>query len=295
MSGPAGSGQPQNPALSRLNLARNNASNHSGGFASLVNNLVQHHKGDQSGEHLPDDVKPSKGLPSTGLKRNTKEWKEEHGDCDGCTRYPNGHDRRRGSRSSSVSSSSSIPSDVGPNETPEREEDQEGALGWGKGRHERRILDNGEGRMTDSPMQDEPDSIQENGGQPQNKNTPPKERSESDSLVQGGRDDAGAAKRDGGHGLKEDLADHREKKLEQGREEKEGGANRLTYGDDPEQRIISRDDERLRKLTDEAGRYPDGLKGVKGEEPPGPRLDIVLDPRISHMHVSCSTVSTSHS
>ena len=285
MTGPAGSGHPQSPAVSRLNLARNNASNHSGGFASLVNNLVQHKKdGEGSGEHLPDDVKPSKGLPSTGLKRNTKEWKEEHGDCDGCTDYPNGHDRRK-HRSGSVSSSSSIPSDVGPDETPEREEDQEGALGRGKGRHEQRILQNGGAGVMDSPTQEEPEDMQENT-EGQDKNTPPKERSESHSLVQGGTDSDGAATRDGGHGLEEDLASHREKKVQQGHEENEGGANRLTYGDDPDQKIISRDDERQRKLTDEAGRYPDGLKGVKGEEPPGPRLDIVLDPRISHMHVS---------
>ena len=47
-----------------------------------------------------------------------------------------------------------------------------------------------------------------------------------------------------------------------------------------------RDGERERKLTDEAGRRPAGLPAVKKEEMPGPRNEIVLDPRISAMHVS---------
>jgi hypothetical protein len=50
--------------------------------------------------------------------------------------------------------------------------------------------------------------------------------------------------------------------------------------------MLRHDDERMRRLTDEAGKYPDTLKGVKPEVPPGPQNEIVLDPRISHMHVS---------
>jgi hypothetical protein len=58
---------------------------------------------------------------------------------------------------------------------------------------------------------------------------------------------------------------------------KEGGAERSD----------THDSERNRKMTDEMGRYPAMLKGVKEEEVPGNRNDIVLDPRVTHMHVSC--------
>lgn len=263
---------------SRLNLHHHH-SNSSAGFVGLVGNIVKHRKASED-DHTPDGVKPSKRLPATGLKRNTDEYKQEHKDCDGCVDDERPKARRG---ESGYSSSSSIPSDAVSDATPEREEDQEGALGRGKGRHERKILDNGRGRVYDSPTEDLSSYL----GHKQN--VPPRDKGEEDSLVpdQESTHDQpdGPAARSAGKDIQDGVARHREKLEENGVSPEEGGSNRLTWADDSDQKIISRNEEFNRKLTDEVGRYPEGLQAVKDEEPPGPRLDIVLDPRISHLHV----------
>lgn len=275
MSGPAGSGAAAahhgTPLTSRLNLLHQDSSRStsSAGFGGLVHKLQQKKHSGESQDPTPDGVRPSKKLPSTGLKRNTQEWKEQHGEGDA----DDGLRRHR----SRASSSSSIPSDARSDATPEREEDQEGPLGNGPGRHERRILDNGKGRVFDSPTE-EKSSIADD------QNSPPMDRDEDRSLVPGSanHEDGERAARGGGH---RDAGEGAKETIDE-RDKHEGGSNRLTYGDDPEQKVISRDQEPYKRLTDEVGGYPMGLKGVKGEEPPGPRTEIVLDPRITHIHVS---------
>lgn len=248
--------------------------------------MVKNKKASQKDDAGPDDVKPSKGLPATGLKRNTNEWKEKHGDGAGPT---NGI-----KRSDSVSSSSSIPSDVNDDQSSIGEEDQEGALGRGKGRHEDKIWYEGDGqRITDSPSNEEAPNLERDapngdGQDDATKKPPPAERNDDESLVpkEAGSSNKDGAVRDGGHGLRKDMDNLDRRREENGDGQLQGAARKSTYDDDPEQKVIGRNDARMRKLTSETGRYPDGLKAVKGEEPPGPRLDIVLDPRVSHLHVS---------
>lgn len=283
MSGPAGKSG-NTPLASRINLARNSSSRASAGFSNLVHNLRQKHQDGEGRVDLPEDVKPSKGLPSTGLKKNTKEWKEKHGEEEEPGNDVDG-ERRRHSR---ASSSSSIPSDARSDAEAEREEDQEGALGDGPGRHERRIFENGEdgsGRYMESPTGEEPPAdVNGNGlqdvGEKQQRATPPKEKTEEKSMIGGSANHVLGMKGAHAHRGGSKLPEHGttpEKEADDGKE--------LTYGSDPDQKVIHRGEDPYRRLTDEVGRYPAGLKGVKGEEPPGPRNEIVLDPRISHIHV----------
>jgi len=270
MSAPAGDNGPS--AQSGLNHSNMSSS---GGFAGLVHKMVKNKP--QSNDDSTESVRPSKGLPSTGLKRNTKEWQDEHGKKS---------DRNGKQRSDSVSSSSSIPSDVNDDRSSIGESDQEGALGRGKGKHEKQLWYDDDGReIAQSPTNE--DGPNGHDGDDAPKRPPPANRDDEDSLLPGaGSSNKRGAVRDGGHGLKEDLDDLDEQKKANGQGKLQGAAGRSTHDDDPEQKVISRQDERMRKFTDESGRYPDGLKAVKGEEPPGPRLDIVLDPRISHINVS---------
>nr|XP_019012545.1 phospholipase D [Kwoniella pini CBS 10737]OCF51326.1 phospholipase D [Kwoniella pini CBS 10737] len=251
MSGPAGAGQ-----------ANSN-------FAGLVTNLVKKKKtedasvdGDSS---QVQDTKPSKGLPSTGLKKNTKEWKEINGNGNDHEEEDNLDQskfrKRRDSASSSVSSSSSIPDNAnGEDETRTQEEqinDQEGPEGEGPGKHEK-SLSNGDGpkyhneenhNITESPTEEEPPtqfSRSSTGDEPVPK--------------QNGHDHGNGEK-------KSDLTIHKD-----------------SHDIDPEERTDRRDSEREKKKTDELGRRPDAMTGVKDEEGPSSRNEIVLDPRISHMH-----------
>jgi phospholipase D1/2 len=70
--------------------------------------------------------------------------------------------------------------------------------------------------------------------------------------------------------------------------EAEDEAQKGKYKEGGAERSDTHDSERNRKYTDEVGRYPAMLKGVKEEEAPGNRNDIILDPRVTHMHVSVS-------
>ncbi|WRT67553.1 uncharacterized protein IL334_004525 [Kwoniella shivajii] len=212
MSGPAGSG-----------------ANKTGNFSGIVSNLVKKKKteDDRDSALSIDGTTPSKGLPSTGLKRNTKEWKEAQ------------HSRKNRS-DSSASSSSSIPDDATGNEDGRTEEErikgQEGPEGKGPGNHER-FISNGHA-ITDSPE-----------SSPTTENPP------------------SVSQQNGAHKKVDSLTINRDK-----------------YDIDPEEKAERRDSEKARKRTDELGRRPDAMDAVKEEEGPGPRNEIVLDPRISHMH-----------
>lgn len=207
-----------------------------------------------SQDHLVG-ITPSKKLPSTGLKRNTEEWKEAHPD-EGKTR-------------SRASSSSSIPSLARGGEddrtAEEKANGQEGPRGRGPGQHEKEVKVNGDQRdgeggrdIVDSPSSEySHNGLQfpspPNGAPPTGTNMRSAEApvgSEARAVVEGG---------------------------EGGPKKPEKKASETYEG---------RDSERERKLTDEAGRRPGGMPAVKREEAPGPRNEIVLDPRISHMHVS---------
>nr|XP_019045930.1 phospholipase D [Kwoniella bestiolae CBS 10118]OCF24860.1 phospholipase D [Kwoniella bestiolae CBS 10118] len=234
MSGPAGSGH--------------HANNSNANFTGLVSNLIKKKQSeDEHGQPDLDGKAPSKGLPSTGLKRNTKEWKEANED-------DNDHD--------SVSSSSSIPDnatgeDDGRSQI-EQERDQEGAEGKGPGRHEGYIPndDRGHHKITESP---ESSPIDENPSKP---------------FPQSPSNDIPYS-RQNGH-------DHHE---ENGTTHHTLTIHKDSHDVDPEERADRRDSDRERKMTDELGRRPDALAGVKDEEGPSSRNEIVLDPRISYMHV----------
>jgi hypothetical protein len=239
-------------------------------FANLAHKALGKKKSEGSSTFLPeDDDKPSKGLPHTGLKKNTQEYQDQQAE-----RAKKGKGKGKGlERRESYSSSSSIPSNATGSDDDEDEEEriagQEGALGRGKGRHEREIHEDGRqgyengGDMVESPTEEE--------HQPNGSSTP-------DGKSQ-------APKANG-------YASKHERRLENGDREEDEHHNDGEDGFDPEERMIRRNSRRNNKLRDESGHFPDGLPGVKPEEPPGPRNEIVLDPRISHMHVSGATAST---
>lgn len=266
-------------------------------FVGIVHALKKNEHSNQSRTQVPDDQAPSRHLPDTGLKRNTQEWKDAEADKKekGKERRKNGKGKER-SRSGSISSSSSIPSDARSSSGEEEEETlndrrkgQEGALGRGPGRHERTIpvpkrdkdgddeggsgqyLDNG-GPMHDSPQDEESSMSFPNGG---GKTANGDDKRLHHTRVEGQLNKTGPEGMKDGRPDSGRLQKHRQKG-------KEGGKGEESDGFDPEERV----DEKKRLMTDEKGNTPDPLMGVKKEEPPGPRNQIVLDPRISHMHVS---------
>ncbi|WWC88903.1 uncharacterized protein L201_003818 [Kwoniella dendrophila CBS 6074] len=254
MSGPAGTG-----------LA-NNGSNSN--FTGLVSNLVKKKHSEGEGNNGPDldDQKPSKGLPSTALKRNTKEWKEANGDQDDEDPKEKIRKNRSGSQSS-VSSSSSIPDNATGEEDPrteeEQERDQEGAEGRGPGGHEKRIPNgdrenhqvNGYGNHSHQITESPESSPTEEKPHPDNSDSSPLENIDFS--------------RQNGHEKPKDipLTIHKDSR-----------------DIDPEERIDKRNSKSEKKKTDELGRRPDAMAGVKEEEVPSSRNEIVLDPRIPYMH-----------
>nr|XP_018262600.1 phospholipase D [Kwoniella dejecticola CBS 10117]OBR84758.1 phospholipase D [Kwoniella dejecticola CBS 10117] len=259
MSGPAGAGH---------------ANGSTANFAGLVSNLVKQKKkedketGKSNGENGAglEDTGPSKGLPATGLKKNTKEWQEANGNSN--SNSNNDHDD---DDASSVSSSSSIPDNATGEDDARRQEEQaneqEGPEGNGPGKHEK-SLPNGNGyhdgenhEITESPVEEEA----------------PTQSSRSFT-----RSEPFPEQMQNGH-------DHDHEK---GRGRENGVSKKMaaltihkdSHDIDPEERADRRDSERERKMTDELGRRPDAMAGVKDEEGPSSRNEIVLDPRISHMH-----------
>lgn len=276
-------------------------------FNHLVNNLLGRESAPTTSKENLNGVTPSKHLPATGLKRNTDKWKEEHPE----------ESEPRG-RHSRASSSSSIPSRATSEEDERTEaelrEGQEGPRGRGPGGHEDELpqkpsrdqekkegqngwftgLENHSGSygaVMDSPVED----------------TAPRMNGYVLGPVENGHDDHSNGRTDSflpekvdqpnGDGIPqsqapkdpsahtrsdEPLNTHSHNEGQTGEE----GEKKQKRGKQLSEEYEGRDSERERKLTDEAGRRPDGLPGVKQEELPGPRNEIVLDPRISHMSVS---------
>nr|XP_031859677.1 uncharacterized protein CI109_004952 [Kwoniella shandongensis]KAA5526749.1 hypothetical protein CI109_004952 [Kwoniella shandongensis] len=218
-----------------------------GGFADLVHNLTKKEGPGSQADALNganEDTGPSKGLPSTGLKRNTEEWKEKN-------------EKKNKKRQSS---SSSIPSDADGSDdgrtNTQRENEQEGPEGKGPGGHERFIEDGHQ--ITDSPEGSPSEEKEEDETHQPKQASPPRDKSQANGHVR----------------HEEQLNVDRGRKI------------------DPEEKVDRRDSSRERQRTDELGRRPEGMPAVKDEESPGPRNDIVLDPRISHIHYHQQREST---
>lgn len=235
-----------------------------GGFAGLVKNALEH-KHQHENEQPEVDKAPSKGLPSTGLKKNTLEWQESNGSGKGT---PDGETRPSSSRQTS---SSSIPSNAGGSQDErsgrERRRDQEGALGRGPGGHEPEIRVNG-GDIYDSPGEekDMPSIPAPRGSAGDGRATPAPPEYFQDQA-------------------REDIPDRSEEKGKgkSRRDDTDDSSN----GINPEERVVSRNDKRIAKrFTDEAGHYPEGLLAVKDEAPPGSQNAIVLNSRTPVIHVS---------
>jgi hypothetical protein len=237
------------------------------GFAGLVKNALDH-KHENEDQQAEVDKAPSKGLPSTGLKKNTLEWQESNGSGKGT---PDGETRPSGS--SRQSSSSSIPSNAGGSNDErsnrERRRDQEGALGRGPGRHEPEIRVNG-GSIHDSPVEEKdiPSIPAPRGSAGDGRATPVPPEYFQDQT-------------------REDIPDRSEEKGK-GKSRRDS-TDSDSNGINPEERIVSRNDKRIAKrFTDEAGHYPEGLLPVKDEAPPGSQNAIVLNSRTPVIHVSRS-------
>lgn len=269
-------------------------------LAGLVSRLRKNPK-ERSAASSQDDSAPSKKLPPTGLKRNTEEWRQAHKDeLKGEENRPKNSQGRskKGGGWGRHDSSSSIPDNATADGEEERPEDQEGAEGRGPGRHEPRL--GNDIPMTDSPAEEDglvekyedilgpaisvsiPSGATAQDGEAKSGFTlsetngardvhNPNGHSGSNGFVHGGSNT--------NHEIKEGID-------EQPRQQEEEFLQ--------EERAAKHDSERNRKLTDEMGNRPDTLPAVKDEERPGPRNEIVLDPRVVHMHVSlhqCSMTS----
>ena len=234
MSGPAGSGSSANA-----------------GLAGLVHRAVNTHKSSGSSpKSSVDDVAPSKGLPSTGLKRNTREWQEDHRKSRG---------QRKGT-GESQSSSSSIPSNAtGSIKDPEALTQQTTP------ESETKMFGTGKKEMTDEPEELEPPSTQETSRSVSP--TPPKHG--PTFATEKSKDAYGTARVTKAKVQAPPSSEPQESEI------------------DPEEKMMRRDE--MEVLKDEVGRSPDKLAAVKSEEPPGPRTTIELNTRIPHQHVSASS------
>ena len=257
MSGPSGSGV-------------NHVAPKGARFADLVGSLRRKHE-ENSAESLPNNNQPSTGIPSTGLKRNTSGRREQ-------TKQPNGKaDVRRDSQSSS----SSIPSNAsGSSHEGSGQNLQEGAEGRGPGKHERKIGNGHDGDFTESPLDEEP-SVHF-GGQ----SKAPRDGKDSTRAEPAlhGKHLKGSSRYGGeSNGHAGESAGYWQKNASR---KQESNGRGMESKIDPEEKLQGREEGRNRTLIDEVGRMPDGLPGVKQEEPPGTRNEIVLNPRISHINVS---------
>lgn len=135
---------------------------HNEGFASLVSDLIHRQHGEEGPEHhiknsqLGVGISVSKNLPSTGLKRNTKDRLEREAEGSG-----NNEDWR--SKSGSQLYSSLLFTDAeGRDDSStmsQQGRDQEEAGGRGSSQHEKFIPDSFDNHVTESP-------VEEHGGSP---------------------------------------------------------------------------------------------------------------------------------
>lgn len=248
---------------------------HNGGFAGLVKNALEHKH--QNGSEHEINKAPSKGLPATGLKKYTAEWQEQNGGHKG---------KGKGGMSSRSrqSSSSSIPSDADGEDDErsprERQRDQEGPLGRGPGQHEPEIKVNG-GSIYDSPEDEKAPSVPApRGSAGDGRATPAPPDYFQDQTREGIPDRFFGSSEDKGRDAG-NVANGGDKGKGKERDDSPDGI-------DPEERVIPRTDKKIAKrLTDEAGHYPDGLQPVKDEAPPGSQNAIVLNSRIPNINVCC--------
>jgi len=251
-------------------MAQNN-----GGFAGLVRNALDHKH--QNGSEPQIDKAPSKGLPATGLKKNTEEWQEQH-------RGTEGKGKGGMSSRSRQSSSSSIPSDADGDEDErsprERQRDQEGPLGRGPGKHEPELRVNG-GSIHDSPEGEHAPSVPApRGSAGDGKATPAPPEYFQDQTREGIPDRF--------FGSSEDKGREARNAVNGGDKGKGKERDDAQEDIDPEERVVPRTDKKIAKrFTDEAGHYPEGLQPVKDEVPPGSQNAIVLNSRTPNINVCC--------
>jgi len=247
------------------------------GFANLVKNALEH-KHENGSQHEVNKA-PSKGLPATGLKKNTEEWQEQNGGSKG---------KGKGDRPSSSrqTSSSSIPSDA-DGETDERSprernRDQEGPLGRGPGKHEPEIKVNG-GSIHDSPEEETVPSVPApRGSAGDGTATPAPPEYFQDQTKEGIPDRYFGSSED--KGRETDNVSKAEGKSGEGKGKER---DETPEGIDPEEHVIPRTDKKIAKrFTDEAGHYPEGLQPVKDEAPPGSQNAIILNSRTPLINVS---------
>lgn len=249
-------------------MAQNN-----GGFAGLVKNALEHKH--QNGSEPQINKAPSKGLPATGLKKNTAEWQEQNGCIKG--KGKGGMPSR-----SRQSSSSSIPSDADGSEDErsprERQRDQEGPLGRGPGQHEPELRVNG-GSIHDSPEDEKAPSVPApRGSAGDGKATPAPPEYFQDQTREGIPDKF--------FGSSEDKGREVRNVVNGGGKGKGKARDDTPDGIDPEERVVPRTDKKIAKrFTDEAGNYPEGLQEVKDEAPPGSQNAIVLNSRTPNINV----------
>lgn len=260
-----------------------------GGFAALVNSVIDNKKSktdDDDSSNSQAEKAPSKGLPATGLKKNTLEWQESNES----KARENGNGNGNGQRPSSSrqSSSSSIPSNADGSADSrtqkEREHDQEGPRGRGPGGHEPDL------RLNDGPMHDSPT---EEKATP---SIPPPRGSAGDGAAtpappeyfrDNAKEDIPDRSDDGEHQANGDAGRKGKGKEVNGdvSDDTSDDDDQPPEGIDPEEHVRSRNAKGNRKMTDEAGHYPEGLKGVKDEFPPGSQNEIILGPRLPQIHV----------
>lgn len=251
-----------------------------GGFAALVHSAMEGKKakGDKDDGEDTANKAPSKGLPATGLKKNTDEYKNKVAEKKERKKQNGGP--RASPTPSRQSSSSSIPSNADGSQDPrtgdERRHDQEGPAGRGPGGHEPDL------RLNDGPMHDSPQS-ERHAALP---SIPAPRGSAGDGTAtpvppEYFRDNA-----------QEDIPDRSVRKAAMNDDPKGKGKGRqqdINGHDsdfDPEEHVESRTSGQNRKMTDEVGRLPEGLQGVKPEAPPGSQNEIILAARLPDIHVS---------
>lgn len=135
---------------------------HNEGFASLVSDLVHRQHGEEGPEHhskksqLGVGISVSKNLPSTGLKRNTKDRLEKEAEG-------SGSNEDWQSKSGSQLYSSLLFTDAEGRDhsstMSQQGRDQEEAGGRGSSQHEKFIPDSFDNHVTESP-------VEEHGGSP---------------------------------------------------------------------------------------------------------------------------------
>ncbi|ODN95881.1 phospholipase D [Cryptococcus wingfieldii CBS 7118] len=225
-----------------------------GDFAGLVSDLMRHKHAEKGAKGVNGDATPSKSsiglavsrhLPATGFKKNTEENREKNEGRQGT-----GVERQE----SGWSSSSSLPSDAegrtDSRSQQQKEDEQEGAEGRGPGRHESFIPD---GHDDQRPIHDSP--VEELSSYP----------SVPQPRANGQREGSGTSER-----------------MIRIDDSAKGSRDRERERDETE--LMSRSPSAKRQLTDELGRSPVENPGMKEEEVPGPRNEIALGPRITHIH-----------